>query len=306
MTLNIGSNKISRLAIGQADGSVKRISKLNLGSNTIFSSRQKIIYPLPSNPNAQSFYFATPFFDEEKILNGDPNSCYIHNRYGQGVVNIWYNGNYDSDPDISRNTTQNDTVNLTKLLPNFTKNTLIQFTAQYNTASPTTNPLISIKNTLNNKLYSCVLCSMPSINNLTIVSHTLANFMFQSFNENGSIIDMNETCFIFDDPELTFGTKCFNRFNMGGLLKRIPNNSFDTSILTNTTQSDVFELFNGTASAPGGLTTNKTSTLKSYNTVFVNKNFASTMDQVDNNGTGFEIPVNSSYEWNSTPYYQGL
>lgn len=313
MTLNIGSSKISRLAIGQADGSVKNIVQLNLGENVIFKKQIGSYFPLPTEIDENSFYFGMPNYEEDKALYGTPAYFRIYNPLesssATATLNIWYTKPYNRTPDftttIKPNTNKNIHDDSNFHFDYLTKDTLIQMKFNssdvfpYYYSNPSDGAIIRLCNNGQTQLYRVVLSSMPSLDKFhsTINPTTYFGSPFKGFNMRGSIYDINDGCFEMPNNFIRMEANAFVDFNSnGGLLHRIPVNSFNFQNITSNITN--LSTFNGTTSKPGHLTTNLITPTSSYNQVMVNK-YSQAVTITNADGRTISVPVGSAFEWNS-------
>lgn len=276
MTINIGSKKIGRIAIGQSDGTVKDIKQMNLGEKIIFKKGltpgQKH-YKLPTNINNNAFYFTT-----DRIEGSGVNYLYIDCPFRAKVtIKVWYDGEPDRNPDYTTTldyNASNTNVSLSGLVSAMTNKTLIAYEIGTWYSWGMTNNwsgkglIQAVKDTTANVKGVVYLNKTPIWSTYIGSPNPVPDSCFKNFNANASIYDMEDDCFELTSS-VKFGTNCFENFNANGCLERLGKNFMDTSKVSfQTSGSTIFANFNGTASTPGKLSIIQDGT--NYNQVMKN------------------------------------
>lgn len=261
MTLNIGSSKISRFAIGQADGSVKRISQLNLGNNVIFRSGPDPAYNDDNMPKgtARNFILRITDLNLDQLIIKNP-------IRGHGQIRIYnsYPGNLSQSIPVE----EGATTDLTQYLPNLTKSNIIEFRVLDDVATPfymyDTNHIIYadpfIQGTKNGSIMGCarLLHAIPltSLARWNGSQYLILNHTYQYFNRSGSIYFIKNGN--FETPsgygvDGETGVEIYGEFNAGGKLTTLPRTGFSSNAIYTLDSTRLWASeFNGTSQANAG------------------------------------------------------
>lgn len=261
MTLNIGSNKISRLAIGQADGTVKQISQLNLGNNVIFRSGPDPAYNDDNMPEgtARNFILRITDLDLDQLIIKNP-------IRGNGQILIYnsYPGNLSQSITVA----EGATTDLTQYLPNLTKSNIIEFKVLGDVGTPfymynTSNIVYAdpfIQGTKNGSIMGCarLLHAIPltSLARWNGSKYLILRNTYQYFNRSGSIYFIKNGN--FETPsgygvDGGTGLQIYGEFNAGGKLTTLPRTGFSSSAANTFDDTRLWAPnFNGTSQGNAG------------------------------------------------------
>lgn len=315
MTINIGSDKIGRLAIGQSDGTIKEIKQLNLGTNVIYRNAFK--YKLPQKILNTGFYFHFPYLTDEIRSANMINNLEIRNPYFNDLVVKVYDNNNFSEPVFQKTMLASNTAGITRTsipISRLNSTCCLEIAAQnlaleyYQTVpNPNITAFLSIgKNQTHqviNGLGIAHLTKMPDMKYFTEygANTTIDQYQFYRFNHNGCIKSINNDTFIFNNSISSLKTNCFMEFNTNGELEYVNLNGFNLTNIGQISDSTPFTDFNGTTGSNCGKLTSKSSLSLPHpvNTNFVNKTGGQRRNCSYNNNSPaqFYTPNNACYEW---------
>lgn len=315
MTINIGSNKIGRLAIGQSDGTIKEIKQLNLGTNVIYRNAFK--YKLPQKILNTGFYFHFPYLTDEIRRANLINNLEIHNPYSNDLVVKVYDNNNFSEPVFQKTMLASSISGITRTsipISRLNSTCCLEIAAQnlalecYESVSdPNITAFLSIgKNQTHqviNGLGIAHLTKMPNMKYFTEYGADiiLNQYQFYRFNHNGCIKSINNDTFIFNKSTSVLKTHCFKEFNTKGELEYVNLNGFNLTKIRQISDSSPFRDFNGTTSSNCGKLTSKSSLSLPLpvNTNLINATGGERTNWSYNNNspTQFSTPNADSYEW---------